>query len=261
MNRDLFSLEGKIVAVTGATGLIGSAICKALSERGATIVAVGRSLKKAESLLDFISKAGGNACYAEMDISDLQGISCAISLIMKRHTTIDVWINCAFPRESDWSDGMENVRTSSITRDINSHLVGYFECSRHACFAMRSSGGGSLINMSSIYGVVAPRFDIYAETHMTCAPAYPMIKGGIVTLTKYLASFFAKDGIRANCIAPGGVYDGQEAPFVEAYKSITPMMRMAQPDDVVGAVLFFASQASAYITGQTLCVDGGLTAV
>ena len=125
---------------------------------------------------------------------------------------------------------------------------------------MKKQGFGSIINFSSIYGVVGPNFSIYKGTKMTTPPAYPLIKGGIIAMTKYFATYFAKDNIRINCISPGGVYDNHDERFVKKYEQLTPLGRMAKSDEIVGSTLFLASEkASSYVTGHCLMVDGGWT--
>jgi NAD(P)-dependent dehydrogenase (short-subunit alcohol dehydrogenase family) len=144
--------------------------------------------------------------------------------------------------------------------NVNSHLGGHFLCCQKVAEQMKLQGSGSIINFASIYGVVAPDFSIYEGTTMTMPVAYSAIKGGIIALSKYLATYYAKDNIRVNCVSPGGVFDNQADNFVEKYLAKTPLGRMGTPKDMVGAVLYLASDASLYVTGFNLIVDGGWTA-
>jgi NAD(P)-dependent dehydrogenase (short-subunit alcohol dehydrogenase family) len=125
---------------------------------------------------------------------------------------------------------------------------------------MKLQGGGSIINFASTYGVVAPDFSIYKGTTMTMPVAYSAIKGGVIAFSKYMSSYCAKDNIRVNCVSPGGIFDKQPVGFVEKYIAKTPLGRMGTPEDLVGAVLYLASDASLYVTGHNLIVDGGWTA-
>ena len=125
---------------------------------------------------------------------------------------------------------------------------------------MKQQGGGTIINLASIYGGVAPDFSMYEGTEMTMPAAYSAIKGGIIALTKYIATYYARYQVRANVISPGGIFDNQQQAFVEKYSEKTPLGRMGTPFDVAGAVVFLASDASSYITGQNLIIDGGWTA-
>ena len=131
---------------------------------------------------------------------------------------------------------------------------------KEAAKIMKDHGGGSIINMASIYGVVAPDFSIYEGTEMTMPVAYASIKAGIIAMTKYIATYFGADNIRANTISPGGIYDNQAPSFVAEYSRKTPIGRMGKPSDIVGAVIYLASDASSYVTGHNLIIDGGWTA-
>jgi len=125
---------------------------------------------------------------------------------------------------------------------------------------MKQNGGGSIINLASTYGVVAPDFSIYEGTAMTMPAAYSAIKGGIITFTKYLAIYYAPYKVRVNAISPGGVFDNQDPSFVEHYGKRTPLGRMARPAEIVGGAVYLASDASSYVTGHNLMIDGGWTA-
>ncbi|MFC1815078.1 SDR family oxidoreductase, partial [Thermodesulfobacteriota bacterium] len=151
------------------------------------------------------------------------------------------------------------VPYKSIKENLINHLGGYFLCTQKMAIMMKKQRAGSIINFSSIYGVVGPNFSIYENTKMTAPPVYPLIKGGIISMTKYFATYFSKDNIRVNCISPGGIFDGQDERFVKKYIKLTPLGRMGEPEDIIGASLFLASEASSYITGQNLVIDGGWT--
>jgi NAD(P)-dependent dehydrogenase (short-subunit alcohol dehydrogenase family) len=125
---------------------------------------------------------------------------------------------------------------------------------------MAKQRGGAIINLASIYGNVAPDFSIYEGTEMTMPVAYSAIKGGIIALTRYIATYYAHYNVRANTVSPGGIFDHQKPSFVERYSKKTPLGRMARPEEIVGAVVYLASDASSYVTGHDLIVDGGWTA-
>jgi NAD(P)-dependent dehydrogenase (short-subunit alcohol dehydrogenase family) len=139
------------------------------------------------------------------------------------------------------------------------HLNGYFLCCQQIAEQMKKQKKGSIINLGSIYGVVGPDFSIYAGSNTTMPAAYAAIKGGIINFTRYLATYYAKDGIRVNAVCPGGIYDNQPAVFVKKYAEKTPMGRMGYPEEIAGPVIFLASESSSYITGHILMVDGGWT--
>src|SRR3989304_8747593 len=144
--------------------------------------------------------------------------------------------------------------------NVDNHLGGYFVMCKETAMIMKERGGGSMINLASIYGVVAPDFSIYEGTEMTMPVAYASIKAGVIAMTKYIATYFGTHNIRANVISPGGIHDNQAPSFVEKYSRKTPLGRMGKPHEIVGAVIYLASDASSYVTGQNILVDGGWTA-
>ncbi len=138
---------------------------------------------------------------------------------------------------------------------------GIFITARAFGESMAKIGKGSIINISSIYGLVAPDMNVYQDTNIETEPDYAFLKGGIISFSRYLASYYAKKGIRVNCISPGGFYNNQPEPFLSQYIKKTPMGRMAEHDDIKGVALFLASDASKYITGSVIPVDGGWSMV
>jgi len=138
---------------------------------------------------------------------------------------------------------------------------GIFITSRIFGESMAKNKRGSIVNISSIYGLVAPDMRIYDGSDFETEPDYAFIKGGIISFSKYLASYYAEKGVRVNCISPGGFYNNQPEPFLSKYIAKTPMGRMAKHDDMKGVALFLASDASQYITGSVVAVDGGWTLI
>ncbi len=155
----------------------------------------------------------------------------------KREGRCDILVNCAYPRTADWGNALEAVSFESWKENLDSHLGGYFLCCREAAEMMRGGAGGAIVNFASIYGMVAPDFGIYAGTEMTMPVGYSAIKSGILGVTKYFATYFAKDGIRVNSVSPGGISNNQPSPFVENYSNKTPMGRMGEPGEVVGSCI------------------------
>ena len=158
---------------------------------------------------------------------------------------------------NDWSNKFENILFESWRKNIDMHLNGYFLCCQVVLSQMKSQGFGSLINMSSIYGLIAPDFTIYEGTEMTMPAAYSAIKGGLNNLTRYLASYYGKYQVRINTISPGGIYDNQPESFVNNYNNKVPLKRMGTPKDIVSAVFYLLTDESSYVTGHNLVVDGG----
>lgn len=250
----IFDCRGKVAVVTGGAGLIGSAVTKGLVAHGARVFVAESDSRRARA---GASKSG--ALPLVMDITTPNSIEVALRDVARR-VGIDILVNCAYPRTSDWGQVLEKVRPDSFHRNVDDHLGGYFFASRAAAEIMKRHHSGSIINFASIYGISAPDFGLYKGTSLTMPPAYSAIKGGIIAFTKYLATYYAPYGIRANVVSPGGVENGQPSAFVRRYSQKTPLGRMARPEDLVGAVIYLASDASSYVTGTNLLVDGGWTA-
>lgn len=256
-----FSLNGKVAFVNGGAGLIGEEITKALAEAGAKIILLDINEEKGKRLVSSFKKGGLKVVFEFFDATDLENIDEIINNLYKKYGHIDVWVNTAYPKTTDWGNKLEDVSIESFRKNIDSHLNSYSWISRKICLIMKNQKGGSLINFGSIYGVVGNNFNIYEGTNMNPPFAYSAIKGGIVNLSRYLASYFGKDNVRVNTICPGGIFNNQDSTFVKNYERNTPLRRMGRPEEIASAVLFLASDASSYITGVTLMVDGGWTAI
>jgi len=252
--KNLFDLKSRIAVVVGGAGLIGSEIVKGLGDFGAKVYIADNNKRAAGAV-----KAKG-AKFIYLDITSEDSIVRALKEIHRQSGGIDILVNSSYPRTSDWGLKLEKVNFDSWKENVNSHLAGYFLCSKIAAELMKKKSGGLILNFASIYGMAAPDFSIYKGTKMTMPAAYSAIKAGIIAFTRYLATYYAKYNIRANVVSPGGVYNRQAASFVKEYKKKTPLNRMANPEDMVGAVVFLCSDASSYITGQNIIVDGGWSA-
>jgi NAD(P)-dependent dehydrogenase (short-subunit alcohol dehydrogenase family) len=253
--KNIFRLDGRTAMLTGGLGLIGSEIAQALADFGATVYIADNDNAKAKNLPEDQSIR-----YVPMDITSEISVEAAIKDIRTATGKIDVLINCAYPRTADWGLEFEKIPYVSWKQNLNDHLGGYFLTCRKVAEQMKKDGGGSIINMGSIYGVVAPDFSIYEGTEMTMPAAYAAIKGGVIALTKYMATWYGAFKVRVNAVSPGGILDHQPASFVEKYSQRTPMGRLGLPGEIAGAVIYLASDASSYVTGQNIVVDGGWTA-
>jgi NAD(P)-dependent dehydrogenase (short-subunit alcohol dehydrogenase family) len=255
MYKGLFSCKNKVVMITGGAGLIGREIAKGFRDFDATVYIADKSSENVEQL----SNQSGIR-FISLDISDEKSIKMAVDAIVQDKGRVDVLVNCAYPRTSDWGVKLEQIPAQSLMDNLNAHLGGYFLTCRVVAEHMKKERGGSIINFASIYGIVGPDFSIYEGTPMTMPAAYSAIKGGIIAFSRYLATYYGNDNIRVNSLSPGGVYDNQPGAFVEKYSQKTPLGRMAQPSDIVGGVIYLASDASSYVTGHNLILDGGWTA-
>ena len=255
MYKRLFSCKNKIAVVTGGCGLIGREIAKGLADFGSMVYVADIDKKKATYLLK-----GTRIKYIYLDATSVDSIKKAMDSIVQERGRIDILVNASYPRTKDWGLELEKVSFESWKSNVNDHLGGYFLCCQIAGKIMKRQKGGIIINLASIYGMVGPDFTIYKGTDMTMPAPYSAIKGGIVNLTKYFATYYAKYNIRVNSISPGGIFDNQHPSFVKKYIQKTPLGRMGNPEDIAGTVIYLASDASLYVTGSNLVVDGGWTA-
>ncbi|MDO3642474.1 oxidoreductase [Mucilaginibacter sp. L3T2-6] len=242
-------MEGKVAVVTGGNGLLGAHIVKTLKQRGCEVIAADINISK-----------NADDCLA-LDITDEDSVKGGVDYILKKYGKIDGWVNNAYPRTVDWGDKLEDIKIESWRRNVDMHLNGYFLCCQVVLNKMKSQGYGSLINMSSIYGLVGPDFSVYNNTEMTMPAAYSAIKGGINNLTRYLAAYYGPHQVRVNSVSPGGIFDNQPKQFVESFSNKVPLRRMGTPDDISPCIAFLLSDDARYITGQNILIDGGWTSI
>lgn len=263
----LFSLKDKVVLITGGYGLLGERFANALAKAGARVVIGGRDYGKAKEASRRID------CHAvELDVTDEGSISRALMHIMDQYNTIDGLLNNAsFSNPVERNRGhcfhpMEDLSYNEWRSAFEVDVDGMFLCSRKVGKIMAERGKGVIVNVSSIYGLRSPDPRIYNSiTDKNGRPfiksvGYCAAKGAIVNLTKYLAVYWREKGIRVNTLVPGGVYDGQDEEFVKAYSLRTPLHRMADIEEFNGAIIYLFSDASSYMTGATMVIDGGWTA-
>jgi NAD(P)-dependent dehydrogenase (short-subunit alcohol dehydrogenase family) len=256
---DRFRMDGKVVAVTGGCGLIGSKTVEAFCELGAFVYICDLDEEKASIIKSQLNKEKNKCDYLHLDITSQRSLENAMECILGKNKKIDTWINAAYPRTEDWGNYFEEIEFDSWRKNVDMHLNGYFLCCQKVSEIMKKQKFGSIINFTSIYGVVGPDFSIYEGTKMTMPAAYAAIKGGVENLTRYMATYLGKYNIRVNNICPGGVFNNQDSTFTRKYNKNTPLGRMAKPEEIASAVVFLATDAASYITGHTLTVDGGWT--
>jgi len=245
----MFSIKNKVIVVTGGNGLLGEQLVKTFRKEGASVISadIFFSDKKDDDLL--------------IDITDENSVIEGITEIVRKYGRIDGWVNNAYPRTQDWGDKFEDIIFESWRKNIDMHLNGYFLCCQKILEYMKLQGSGSVVNMSSIYGLLGPDFMIYEGTGMTMPGAYSAIKGGVNNLTRYLASYYGSYQIRVNTVSPGGIFNDQPESFVDKYSSKVPLKRMGNPNDVVSAVFYLLCDESSYVTGHNLIIDGGWSVI
>ena len=253
-------LTGKTVVVTGGAGLLGQSIVTALAQFEARVIIVDTNKSKSEALASVLKKQGLKVEYYKLNLTDIKNLKGNIKKLIKTKGLLDGWINSAYPRTKDWNTKVEKLRATSWQKNVDMQMNSYALSSIYAAEAMKKRGG-SIINLSSIYGLVAPDFNIYEQTPMTMPAAYAAIKGGIISFSRYLAAYFGRYNIRVNTVCPGGILEDQNPNFVKRYSAKTCLKRMAQSQEIASVVAFLASDASSYITGAAIPVDGGWTAV
>lgn len=256
---DSFSLKGRIALVTAGAGpLFGSSISEALAEAGATLITASRSLETNREFAEKMRANGFDAHGMAFDIADTQSIARLHDEIIHRFGRLDILVNSARPGVGG---GMETQTATDWELSARGDMVGLFAICKAFLPDMVAQAKGSIINISSIYGVVANDPTLYEGTDMLQPPNYTFVKAGMINFTRYIANYYSRKGVRANCISPGGYYDNQPQAFVDNYSRRVPVGRMMNNEDIKGAVVFLASDASSYVTGANLLVDGGWTSL
>ncbi len=257
---ELNSLKGKVIIITGGAGFIGHNFCKSIVEQGGIAIVADIDLGAANIVVDEIAtKYPTFAEAAKLDITNQESIDELINNLHKQFGRIDAVVNNAYPRNKNYGRKVEDVTYADFCENVGLHLGGYFLVSQRFGQYFRAHGGGNIVNMCSIYGVVAPRFEVYEGTPMTMPVEYAAIKAAILHLTRYFAQYYKASGIRVNALSPGGILDCQPESFVSRYKAHCGVKGMLDRDDIIGALLFLLSDASRHITGQNLVVDDGFT--
>ncbi len=253
-------LDGKRIIVVGGAGLLGRRVSRALTASGARCVIADISTENASALAHEIESEFGTAPLVRaVSIVEKDSIESLISWAHTELGGIDGLVNLAYPRNKAYGRRLEDVEYTDFCENVSLHLGGYFLVSQRILEYFSRNGGGTLLNISSIYGVVAPRFDIYDGTTMTMPVEYAAIKSALIHLTAYFAKYYAGRNIRANALSIGGLKDRQPDAFLEGYRKHCIDKGMLDPDDVVGTVSFLFSEAARYINGQNLIVDDGFT--
>lgn len=259
---NLFRIDGKIAIVTGGAGYFGKPISKALAEAGGQVIIASRDKRKCESYAADLVAMGLKAEGMSMDVANEKSIKKFVTKACKKYGTIDILVNNAVSREG--MNDLEQISKAGIEAAQLVNSTGLMLLTKHVIKIMRKQKAGNIINVSSIQGTVGPNFPIYGKTGMSSPVNYTYDKWGMVGFTKWLANYYGKFNIRANCISPGGYGPGiventGRDEFIENYKRLTPLGRFAEDDDIKGPVIFLASEASSYVTGHNLLVDGGWT--
>ena len=261
--QKIFDLNGKVIIITGSSGMLGTQYAYALSECGANVVLADIDISKSKIIEKQIKKKfPTNPMSIKLDLTNKESILSMISTVIKKYSKIDVLINnAAYQGNSKIrSSGFENLELETWNQAIDVNLTGVFLCCQSVGKQMIKQKSGNIINIASTYGLVGPDQRIYGKSGQNSAIFYAATKSAILNLTRYLATYWEGKGIRVNTFSPGGVENNQDPNFIKKYSKKTPLGRMAKKDEYVGPMIFLASDASSYMTGSNLIVDGGWTA-
>lgn len=274
---DLFDLTGRVAVITGGAGLLGAEFCRTLASAGAGVVIADLNVQAASQLAADLNAAfppDGDrsvrrALAVETDVSAPESTRQMVAQALEGFGRLDILVNSAVldpkfdPEHGGHTNSFEDYPLEAWNQALAVNLTGMFLCCQAAVRPMLAQGSGVIINLSSIYGLAGPDQRLYqrpGQPPQYKPVYYPVTKSGVLGLTSYLATYYAGRNIRVNTLTPGGVYNGHEDDFVQAYSARAVLGRMAAKDDMNGALLFLASDASAYMTGANVVVDGGWTA-
>jgi NAD(P)-dependent dehydrogenase (short-subunit alcohol dehydrogenase family) len=268
-----FSLAGRVAIVTGGPGLLGKEFCKTLAEAGAAVVVADINGEGADAEVKTLTEAGYQALGVQVDVTNPESVRAMVDKALKVYGRLDILVNSAaldpkfdpqaLAARTTPLGSFEDYPVDSWRQALDVNLTGMFLCCQAAVRPMLLQGKGALINICSMYGLVGPDQRLYQRDgkQTSYKPVYYSVtKAGVLGMTNYLATYYAGKNIRANALTPGGVFNGHDEIFLKAYSARAVMGRMANKDEMNGALLFLASDASSYMTGANLVVDGGWTA-
>ncbi len=267
--KNLFSLTGKVAVVTGGAGLLGQVFCQALVTAGANVAIIDLDKQAADKTAATIKKAETQKVIAvECDITSQESVSAMVKTVVTQLGGIDILLNNAASKGSSLDQffaPFENYSLQAWREVMAVNIDGLFLVAQSVGSQMKKQGGGSIIQVSSIYGVVAPDQRIYQGSEYNGRPintpaVYSVSKAAVLGLTSYLSTYWADSKIRVNTLTPGGIESGQNSEFNQKYSNRVPLGRMGEASELTGALIYLASDASSYVTGQNIIVDGGLSA-
>jgi len=252
-------LKDKVVVITGGAGLIGKEFVKAVIEQNAIAIIADIDEKQGVLACGNLSKElnSANIDFVKLNITSKQSLESCIEYLDSKYGRIDALVNNAYPRNKNFGRDVFEIEYDDFCQNLNMNLGGYFLSTQQFSKYFYKQGYGNIVMMASIYGVTAPRFEIYRDTGMINAIEYSAIKGGLLHLVKYFAKYFKGKNIRINAISPGGILDNQQEKFLKAYKSHCLNKGMLDTKDLSGTLIYLLSEMSKYVNGQNIIVDDG----
>lgn len=267
--RSLFDLTGKVAIVTGGAGILGRRLVAGLADHGAVVAVADIDGEAASSAAEEIRKAYSAQVEGfAADVSSPTSVEKLAADVTAKLGNVDILLNNAATKSKDMNAffaPLEKFELATWREIMAVNLDGMFNMAKVIGGAMAARGRGSIVQTASIYGLMGPDQRIYEGSEylgrsINTPPVYTASKAGVIGLTKHLATYWAASGVRVNALTPGGIESGQNDEFRRRYSARVPLGRMAQPDELVGAAIYLASDASSYVTGQNIVVDGGLSA-
>jgi NAD(P)-dependent dehydrogenase (short-subunit alcohol dehydrogenase family) len=248
-------LRNRTILISGAAGRIGSAVAKAIVEQGGTAILMDNDEGK---LFELRESLGTERVIALIcDITNRADLEEKIDIVFNDFDTIDGAVHSAYPRSAGWGASFENLSENYLASDLMSQLGGAIFFSRYILRRFVEKKKGSLVHISSIQGVAAPKFDHYEGTSMVSPIEYSAIKSGVIAVTRYLAKYYRGQGVRVNCVSPGGLLDSQPESFITRYRQDCNNKGLLASEDIAGAICFLLGDESKFITGQNIVVDDG----
>jgi NAD(P)-dependent dehydrogenase (short-subunit alcohol dehydrogenase family) len=254
-------IKGKVVVITGGAGLLGKEFVKAVVENGGVAIIadineeIGFHVKN--NLINELNST--NIDFVKLDITSKDSLNSCINYLENNYKKIDALVNNAYPRNKNYGNHFFDVEYEDFVENLGLNLGGYFTTSQQFAKYFQKQGYGNIINISSIYGVIAPRFEIYKDTQLSMPIEYAAIKSGLIHLSKFMAKYFQGMNIRVNTISPGGILNNQSQEFLDKYNHYGMSKGILEANDIKGSLLFLLSDMSLYVNGQNLIVDDGWT--
>jgi NAD(P)-dependent dehydrogenase (short-subunit alcohol dehydrogenase family) len=254
-------LKDKVIIITGGAGLIGQEFVKGVIKQDGIAVIADINEEQALHVKDKLTHELDTTCidFIKLDISSKLSINKMTAILHERYGRIDALVNNAYPRNRNYGRHFFDVEYDDFCNNLGLNLGGYFLTSQQLAIYFKDQGYGNIVNIASIYGQIAPKFEIYENTKMSMPVEYAAIKSAVIHLTKYMAKYFKGLNIRVNTLSPGGIFDDQPSSFLNAYKDHCMNKGMLDQADICGTLLYLLSDLSMYVNGQNIVVDDGFS--
>jgi len=256
-------LNDKVVIVAGGCGRLGMAFVKGIMNHKGACVVADINEEVGEKFIQRLKTQGhAQIDFIPTDLTEIASIQTLIKKTSKKHGHIDAFVNASYPHGRNWGENFEETNFQDFAENASLHLGSHFLAVQQACLFFKQQGFGNIVHISSIQGVMAPKFDTYEGSsyngmEMTSPAEYSIFKAGVINFTRYIAKFYKGFNIRSNCISPGGIFSYQPDVFLKKYKHYCLSKGMLDPDDITGTLIYLLSDMSKYVNGQNIIVDDG----